>query len=567
MNVSLYPMLIWTSGILVASLCLVIYLGSSKSSSKLFAFSILWVALWITLVGFFVSTDDPESATLLIRSSYYLGELISLSFLLFFISFPEDRNIKKQTYFILLLFQILLAYLFIFTDKIIAGVIAAPTPTNWIWNFGPFSYIFEFLFFSFFIVGISFLYRKYSSCKNTPLRRNLGFMLFAIMIGTIPPSVICIILPRLNLFTYDAFGPITELIWIPIIAYSIIRYRQMDVRAIFTEVLAVAMTALFFLNIFIDIPFGIYGRIGAFIAFVVLAYILIRSILKESLQREQLRNLNLNLEKIVATQTAEIRRSFEAEKIARLELEKLNEAKDQFIMITQHNLRTPVSSIIWSLESVLEHRDSIVSPQLKPVLVRIYESGKRLRRLVDDFLNITTVKAGMSILNLQRQSLRSSIVDILQELKPIISSMNLTVRWDNGDENWPVLNIDVSKMHEALFIIFENAARYNIPSGSIEIRTCSVNLAKDVKMFQICIESTGIGISPEDLDKIGTSLFYRSEFARKLYPIGMGVGLSVVRAMVHAHQGTFAIKSAGLGKGAQVTITLPLQRQVRPPFN
>jgi signal transduction histidine kinase len=312
----------------------------------------------------------------------------------------------------------------------------------------------------------------------------------------------------------------------------------MNVRAVVTEVLAIAMTAIFFVNIFIDSPFGIWGRVGAFLAFLILAYYLIRGVLNEARQREELDGLNHTLEARVAAQTVEVRRSYEAEKRARIDLEKLNDAKDQFIMMTQHHLRGPVSSIA--------HADSLDAAK---------QSGARLSRIVDDFLDITALKPGASILDVRSVSLRPAVADILDELRMPIEKMGLRIEWPQDDAHWPRVPADEKKMREALFIVFENAVRYNQPGGSVTVST-----AADGGMFRIAIENTGIGISKEESEKIGTALFYRGKFAREAYPIGMGVGLSLVKAVLQAHRGSFSIGSAGPGRGARATVTLPLGR-------
>jgi two-component system phosphate regulon sensor histidine kinase PhoR len=108
-------------------------------------------------------------------------------------------------------------------------------------------------------------------------------------------------------------------------------------------------------------------------------------------------------------------------------------------------------------------------------------------------------------------------------------------------------------MREILFIVMENAVRYNHNGGSIKIAP----RAQDGS-FELSIENTGIGITQEEAGKIGSSLFYRGESARQNHPIGMGIGLSVVKAVIKAHHGTFSIESKGKNEGARLMIKLPL---------
>ena len=102
------------------------------------------------------------------------------------------------------------------------------------------------------------------------------------------------------------------------------------------------------------------------------------------------------------------------------------------------------------------------------------------------------------------------------------------------------------KRRDILLIIVENAITYNIAGGSI---TFSTKVADG--RFVLTIENTGLGITSEEIGKIGSALFYRGQDARKVNTVGMGVGLSVAKAIVKAHHGTFEIESDGKDKGAR----------------
>lgn len=552
MEINLYTCLIWLAAITIGSLGLVVFLGSRNLSSRAFSFCTLWVAIWITCVGLFVGTKDIKTAIFFSRLTYYLGSVIATSFLYFFLTYPDDKRPKKIFTLFLLALQIIYLYLFLFTDKIISGLFPINAPHPWGWHFGILSFLFELSFFSFFIFGICILYKKFHLNSDPNVRANLKYMIWTIIVGATPPSLMCIILPRFGYFGLNWLGPVTEILWIPIIAYSIIKYRQMSIRAVITEVLAIAMAVIFFINIFIDTPFGKGGRVATFIAFLILAYYLIRGVLREADQRQELNNLNQNLNAKVAEQTVEIRKSYEAEKRARIELEKLNDAKDQFIMITQHHLRTPLTGITWELGEMAGNAYGKLDSSVRAAVEAMRTSAGRLMRIVDDFLNITAIKVGTNILNLSSCRLRSAVEDILEELKDEITERHLSIAYPKDDASWPELTLDCPKMREVLFIVVENSVRYNHDGGSVKITT-----ETRAGSFRLIITNTGLGITDEEKDKIGSSLFYRGQSARSAHPIGMGIGLSVVKAIVKAHHGTFTIESDGKDHGARVTVNLP----------
>ena len=359
--------------------------------------------------------------------------------------------------------------------------------------------------------------------------------------------------PQLTLLTI--FHP---MFW----AYGSLQHKIFNMKTVATEIFVFSIW-IFILVRTIMIPVTTDQLTEGILLLITMVFgiFLIQSVNKEVKQRGRaerlatdLKNLNSTLSQKVAEQTTEIRHSYEAEKRARQELEKLNDAKDQFIMITQHSLRTPVTGIAYGLESILSGSYGAIASGARKVMQDMKASANRLTRIVDDFLNITTLKIGRSILNISSVSLKPAIVDILHDFNDDIARRNLEVSYPDNDTDWPKLSIDFDKMREILFVVIENAVRYNSDGGSISIST---NIQSDT--FELIIENTGLGITSEEKEKIGSALFYRGQYARKAYPTGMGIGLSVVKAVVTAHHGSFNIESKGHGHGAKVTMRIPLE--------
>jgi len=554
MNITVYTLLIWATAIIIVSLDLVIFIGSRNLSSKIFVFLTFVTAIWVASQGFLVSTFSDQFADWSIRFQYVLGLIISSGFFHFSVIYPHDKRVRPSTSIAAVFLIIVSCFLYFYTDKMIAGVSLIGGPGRWAWHMGSLNFLYSITFCGLWTVSLKNLFNSYKAATGE-LRLNLRNMFIAIFIGIIPPTLANIILPSLGIFYLNWLGPISSAVWVFIIAYSIIRYRQMNVHSVITEVLAIGMTVIFFINIFIDIPFGIWGRVATFIIFLVLAYYLIRSALRESHQKERLANLNLDLSEKVAEQTLEIRKSYDLEKKARRELEKLNETKDQFIMITQHHLRTPVTSIRWGLEEALKGTYGTLKPQLEKALLDTQTAANRLQRIVDDFLSITALKVGSQILNIAPTSMLPLVEDVLAELHYDIEQKHVEVSFPTGAQSWPQLPMDAPKIREVILIVIENALRYNIEHGSIKIYTTTDNGS-----FLMTVENTGIGLTSEEKERLFTSLFYRGDAARSAHPIGMGVGLSVSRAIVRAHHGELSISSEGKGRGAKAVISIPISR-------
>lgn len=547
--IDLHTVSLWIVGILIISFDFVVYIGSDKTSSKLFSLFSIPVALWSISYGLMVSLTQPELSLILIKLNHVLGLIASIGFLFFSISYPNDKPINKSLISISVILGIIYSYVILFSSLMIKFMYPISLPDRWGWSTGTIYFSYSIIFLTLWIIILTNLYNKknYLVTKNDKL--NQQFMFWGLCIGIIPPFVLNILLPTFHIYGISWTGPIFSAIWVFIIGYSIMRYRQMNVRVVITEMLAISLTIIFFINIFIKAQFGVIENILTFLVFLLLATFLIRGVLVEVKQKEELRDLNENLESKVAEQTLEIRKAFELEKHARRELEKLNDAKNQFIMITQHSLRSPINQIQMKFNEL----QSIKNPEkINLEFPIISKNIDRLMNVTNDFLGIVSINKSSNILNLNKISLLPVLEKVLEELSYDIKSKNITIEYNNSPENWPELNIDESKIFEVLLIIIENAIKYNVINGSIKISQNTNN------NFTLSISDSGTGIPKEDADKILNRLFYRSNIAKQMNPKGMGIGLSVAKAILQAHHGTIKINPREINKGTEVTITIPI---------
>jgi signal transduction histidine kinase len=548
--IDLHTVSLWIVGILIISFDFVVYIGSDKTSSKLFSLFSIPVALWSISYGLMVSLTQLEFSLILIKLNHVLGLIASIGFLFFSVSYPNDKPINKLLITVSVIFGVIYSYIILFSSLMIKFMYPISLPDRWGWSTGIIYFSYPIIFLTLWIIILTNLYNKknYLVTKNEKL--NQQFMFWGLCIGIIPPFVLNIFLPAFHIYGISWTGPIFSAIWVFIIGYSIMRYRQMNVRVVITEMLAISLTIIFFINIFIKAQFGVIENVLTFLVFLLLAIFLIRGVLVEVKQKEKLRDLNENLESKVAEQTLEIRKAFELEKHARRELEKLNDAKNQFIMITQHSLRSPINQIqikFNELQSIKNYE------KLNLHFPIISKNIDRLMNITNDFLGIVSINKSSSILNLAQISLLPILEKTLEELSYDIKSKNITVEYNNSLEKWPKLNIDESKIFEVLLIIIENAIKYNVINGSIKIIPEIIN-----DNFNVSIRDSGTGIPKEDTDKILNRLFYRSNMAKQMNPNGMGIGLSVAKAILQAHHGTIKINSMEINKGTEVTITIPI---------
>ena len=446
-------------------------------------------------------------------------------------------------------------YALFYTDYVAGNPIVLKNLTSqilWGWTYGSYSWAFYVIILAYYIAGVKILLGYYRVTADLSIRHNILLNIAGLIIGVASPLICNTILPQYGNYDWVWLGPTAGIIWVSLIAYSIIRYNQMSVRIVVTEVLVIAMSVAAFINIFIGDFMGIYGKIFVFIAFSVLGAYLIRSSINEAEHREQLADLNKHLQEKVEEQTKEIRASYQVERNSRMELEKIDQTKNQFILITQHHLRTPITSLKWQLESLISGTYGPVSGEVKKAMSDMGESIDRLNHLINGLLSISALRAGIETLKKTSVSLKVIVDQVIAELNKDISRKRLSVQLANSANDWPKLSIDEEKMREVVFIIIENAVRYNIDGGSIYI-----NSNPTEKSFELVVENTGAELSGDDKKKIFSELFYRSSQAQVSHPTGMGIGLSMAQAVIEAHKGTISLGSRKEGGGVKVVMTLP----------
>jgi signal transduction histidine kinase len=539
--------IIWVSALTAFSFATVVFFGNKKLATRAFAVLIFTHAAWMGMLAYF---------NFGIRLSYFLSILIVFFFVYFIEVFTSEKKIPIKFYLTLLSGALLTIYLSLYTNLITIGaiqIVNMPKELTWIWGSGPYiSIYFIYLIISYCWI-LKRLFEFHKEQTDISARKNIMYLIIGVIIGMTIPILGSAILPFLGNYSWYWLGHASALVWVPMMTYSIIKYHQMDIKVVTAEFFVTAMTIVAFANIFIGNMLGLIGKVFIFLAFLLLGIYLIRNAIKESAQKVQLDNLNKDLQKKVEEQVKEIKASYQVERAARMELEKTDEAKNQFILITQHHLRTPVTSIKWQLESILAGNYGPVNTEFKKAIAEMNESVESLNSLINKLLSISALRVGVEALNKSQTNIRALLEEILMELKKEVDRKHIVVHTPMTREIWPNLFVDHDRMKEVLFIILENAVKYNIDGGSI-----TINGHESDNTFVLDVENTGAELSPEDKQKIFSELFYRSDQAKSVYPVGMGIGLSMAQAVIQAHGGKISLNSRKDGGGVKVTIVLPV---------
>lgn len=227
----------------------------------------------------------------------------------------------------------------------------------------------------------------------------------------------------------------------------------------------------------------------------------------------------------------------------------LNQAKDEFISLASHQLRTPATGVKQYLGMVLEGFMGDVPPEQRTMLEKAYESNERQLRIVSDLLKVAQVDSGKVILRPNRTELRSLVEDILKEQRATFKSRKQVVGFNCPDHEIYV-DIDRDAMHMALENITDNASKYSPTGSRIEIA-----IEEMPRSVTVHVRDEGVGIAKADQDRLFQK-FSRIDNPLSTSVGGTGLGLYWAKKIIDLHSGKLSLTST-IRKGSTFSIKLP----------
>jgi PAS domain S-box-containing protein len=265
----------------------------------------------------------------------------------------------------------------------------------------------------------------------------------------------------------------------------------------------------------------------------------------------------------IATDVTERQRSelererlLESERVARADAERSNQIKDEFLAVLSHELRNPLNAILgWA--KVLS-RSADTTALVRQGLEAIERNSILQSHLIADLLDIAGIRFGKLRLDVAPTSPAAAIHSAMEIVAPQAQRKGVELRADIRDADARVL-ADEGRLQQVVWNLLSNAIKFTPAAGRVEI---VAHMASD--RYQIAISDTGQGISAEFIPRLFDRFSQQESGASKRFA-GLGIGLTIVRHLVEAHNGTIEASSPGIGKGAVFRVSLPLtQQQPRP---
>ncbi len=229
-------------------------------------------------------------------------------------------------------------------------------------------------------------------------------------------------------------------------------------------------------------------------------------------------------------------------------IQTLENSRQEFVSNVSHELKTPITSMKVLADSLLVQED-VPAEMYREFMTDIADEIDRENKIITDLLTLVRLDKQALNLNIEAVKINELLELLLKRIRPIAAKRNIEVVFESVRE--VVAEIDEVKLSLAFTNLIENAVKYNVDGGWVQ-----VTLDADHKFFYVKIADSGVGI-PEDCQEQVFERFYRVDKARSRETGGNGLGLSITRNAILLHKGAIKLYSKP-GEGTTFTVRIPL---------
>jgi signal transduction histidine kinase len=225
--------------------------------------------------------------------------------------------------------------------------------------------------------------------------------------------------------------------------------------------------------------------------------------------------------------------------------------QSDFITLTSHQLRTPLSGMKWLLELLKKEGTGNLNRKQKDFIDKIYNSNERMIALVNDLLEVSRLESGESKLYLQPTDIVTVINVLIREKKDEIKKHGTKISFTIEQEPFPLVRTEPNRLKQALNNLITNSINYSGETGLVHI-----NLKVQDGEALFSIEDKGVGI-PKAQQKQVFEKFFRGNNVLQFETTGTGLGLYITKAFIESSKGRIWFKSKE-NEGTTVFFTLPI---------
>ena len=266
----------------------------------------------------------------------------------------------------------------------------------------------------------------------------------------------------------------------------------------------------------------------------------------------EIQRFNETLQDKVTDATRKLRRANE-------ELKALDQAKDEFISMASHQLRTPLTTAKGYVSMVLDGDFGKFPSKMKAPLDQALDSSNRMAGLINDLLNVSRMDAGKFFIDAVDVDLAVEVQGELNQLVNLSKAKEVTVNYRPPKKKVPIIKLDLDKTRQVIMNIIDNAIYYSAPPNGGGQVSVTLDVEGDEVVFKVA--DNGIGVPDEIKPKLFAK-FYRAGNAQSARPDGTGLGLYLVKRVVEDQGGEIIFESK-VGVGSIFGFRMPIHNKLK----
>lgn len=327
------------------------------------------------------------------------------------------------------------------------------------------------------------------------------------------------------------FGHLYTLPFVLFTTYAMVRHHLLNLKAIAAEVMVMLLNFILLVQVFSSPnPAQFLVNIFVFAAAFLVGILLVRAVLREIEQKEELQGLTTRLA------------------AANAKLTDLSRFKTELLSLASHQIKSPLAAIKGYVSLLKDGSFGSLPNEAGKAVDKVQRSADQLFELVSSLLDLRKVEEGRMDYQFAKVDMGPLTRGVVEELGQLASAKKLKLEFSASAREFMV-SADAQKLRQVIQNIIDNAIKYT-ESGSVRI-----NLDKIAGKVILTCADTGYGMAPEVVERLFTE-FMRDERLKKMIR-GTGLGLYIAKKIVEAHGGTIRCESRGENQGSTFTVTLP----------
>lgn len=495
-------------------------------ANKVYVFNILCIIWWsIMIIGYRFAEEHLMAWTI---GLYVAPTFIASSFLYFTFLFPDIHpRIELRRWYLPVIASANIAIVAatLVPGLVIDSVALVPHTEKMIF-FGRYYILYASYISCFFGLGLFILAEKLMLVTDPIKRRQIMYLLWGYLLASTLAMVTNLTLPFLGVFTFNWLGQVLTVFMVLPVTYAIFKHGLFDVKVIATELITISLWIFLLARFLLDTNMRDRLVDGALLLIViVIGYLLIRSVNKEVRQRELI-------------------------EVQEKELEKKNQQQEGLLHFISHEIKGYLTKSEAVFSAIAAGDFGAPPQQIKQISERALIDIRKGVATVMDILDASNLKKGTVTYNKSDFDLNTALQEIVHELEPSAKEKGLALTLSGMDGC--VINGDADKIRRhVLRNVIDNSIKYT-PSGSVAIA-----LTRAGSRARITVTDTGVGITPEDMQRLFTEGGHGAE-SIKVNVHSTGYGLYIAKQVAEGNGGTIRAESEGKGKGSRFTIEFPI---------